>query len=193
MFSVPQAPQTTENRPPDLEKSSDYEITHNRNESNNSDVTIACDYEKLSTYESKMNDFSNLTESSKVYEKNSLELGKICAKANEMQLNHSNVCEKIENELEKPLKKVHNSDENVDKTKWKTASPVRNGDEAEEEDYRPKTPSMAERRKLFESGRKNSGSEELPDGVTSSKSVESFRDEEQSLERGSGQRSSIAG
>lgn len=191
VFSVPQAPQKPNEPSQEIEKPQNNEIPDVKPETTNSEVAPGFDYEKLTKYESEANDFSKLTENSKIYEKNSLELGKTYAKSNDVNLNHGNIYEKIENDLEKPLKKVPN-DENVDKKK-KSISPVKNG-EADDEDYLPKTPSLADRRKLFETGRRNSGSEEKeqPDGVTSSKSVESFKDEDHALERGSGQRNSIA-
>ncbi|KAL0269016.1 UNVERIFIED_CONTAM: hypothetical protein PYX00_010761 [Menopon gallinae] len=161
---------------------------------NYSEVTSTCDLEKLSTYDTEINDFSKCTENSKIYEKNSFDLDKVCNKTNERNLGYGDVCEKIENSFDKPLKKVPNMEENVDKFKRKSnESPVKNGEVTHDESFLPKTPSMAERRKLFEVGRGSTTVEEkeIPDGMCASKSAENLK-EEQVLERGSAQRSSIA-
>lgn len=160
-----------------------------------SEVTNTCDLEKLSTYDAEINDFSKCTENSKIYEKNSFDLDKVCNKSNERNLGYGDVCEKIENSFEKPLKKVPNLEENIDKFKRKSNEiPLKNGDGPHEENFMPKTPSMAERRKLFETGRGNTATDEreITDGMCASKSAENLK-EEQVLERGSVQRSSIAG
>lgn len=150
------------------------------------DIGNASDYEKLPSYESGLNDFSKLTESDKVYEKNDLE--KICNKTNELNFNY----DKIENEIEKPLKKVPNVDEISDLAKKKSKE-KNDGDEGENEKFIPRTPSMAERRKLFETARNHSDEKDLFDGLSCSKSSESLREDESFLERGTAQRNSIAG
>lgn len=148
------------------------------------DVRNASDYEKILNYETGVNDFSNMTESDKVYEKNDFE--KICNKTNELNIHY----DKIENEIDKPLKKVHNVDEILENTKKKQEKPVsKDDDEGESEEFVvPRTPSMAERRKLFETGKILSEEKDIFDGIISSKSSESLKEDESTS-----QRSSIAG
>ena len=146
------------------------------------DLGNASDYEKFSAYESGVNDLQKITQNDKIYKKNDID--KLCSKGNnDLNLTHH---EKIENEIEKPLlKKVQNVEEVI-------TEKVSNN---EDENFTPRTPSMAERRKLFETGRNNHLEEkEMLDGViVNSKSSECLKDEGNSFERGSGQRNSIAG
>ncbi|KAK6630379.1 hypothetical protein RUM44_005046 [Polyplax serrata] len=145
------------------------------------DVRNASDYEKILNYETGVNDFSNMTESDKVYEKNDFE--KICNKTNELNIHY----DKIENEIDKPLKKVHNVDEILENTKKKQEKPVsKDDDEGESEEFVvPRTPSMAERRKLFETGKILSEEKDIFDGIISSKSSESLKEDESTSQRSS--------
>lgn len=166
-----------------FENSSGSESTYPFREKGYGDVTS--EFEKLPTYESGFNDFKKLSGSEKIYQKSGF--GKICEKTNELNLEG----DKIDNELEKPLKKVQNKEEVSDKNKKINESSVKNGDGREDEIYTPRTPSMAERRKLFELRKKETDEKDIFDGISGSKSSDSLDDDP--LERGSNQRSSIAG